>query len=123
MANIIVIDDSNAIRELLKSFLELKQHNVYTAENGRVAIDIIKKEDIEIALTDMVMPDYNGIETILELNKTYPNIHILAMSGDGSDSILQLSLAENLGVKETFSKPLDFEKLDACINSISFNEK
>ncbi len=116
MANIVVIDDIKEIRELLQSYLELKNHTVFIASNGSIAIDIIKKENIDIVITDMVMPDYSGMETILELKKSYPHIHIIAMSGDGSNSILQLSLAENLGVKKTFSKPLDLANLSSYID-------
>ncbi len=119
MKKILVIDDENSIRLLLKKMLEREGFDVMTASDGKEGMDIISKAAFDLVITDIVMPEKEGIEIIMELKKGYPDIPIIAISGGGVViPEMYLDLAEKLGAVRTFSKPIDKETLVSTINEI-----
>ncbi len=119
MANILVVDDVAEIRTLLRDFLTIKKHTVYIAENGIAALKIAEKEEVDIIITDMVMPEYDGVETLLAFKEKHPHVKMIAMSGGNLNSATYLSLAEKIGALKTLTKPIDFDDLISFIDSIS----
>ena len=108
MCRILVIDDEKPIRDLLKKAFERKGYEVDTAENGQVGIELFQKSPADLIITDIIMPVKEGLETITELRRDYPNVKIIAMSGGlryGPE--LNLSAAKTLGANMTFSKPVN----------------
>ena len=81
MAYILVIEDDPAILLAFKLLLELEEHSVVTARNGQVGIDIFRNDQADLVLTDMIMPVKDGLKTIMELEKEFPDIKIIAISG------------------------------------------
>jgi len=119
MKKILVIDDENSIRLLLKKMLEREGFDVMTASDGKEGMDIISKAAFDLVITDIVMPEKEGIEIIMELKKGYPDIPIIAISGGGIVMPeIYLDLAEKLGAVHTFSKPIDKETLVSTIKEI-----
>ena len=109
---VLVIDDDAQIRRLLAKSLGRAGLIVVLAENGDEATDVMRRERADLIITDIVMPDKNGIEIILEMKHAYPDTRILAISGGGnSGSEDQLQYARRLGADEILMKPLDLGEL------------
>ncbi|MHB2156604.1 response regulator [Caldithrix abyssi] len=119
MKKILVVDDDDLIRDLLFEILEDKGYKVFEAENGNRAIQLLKTERFDLIITDIIMPDKEGIETIIDIKKRLPHAKIIAMSGGGQlDATSYLSVAKKLGVQHTISKPFDPGKLIALIEDL-----
>jgi len=112
MKNILVVDDEEEIVKLISRLLTRKGFNVSSATNGQLALDIINKEEIDLLITDIIMPEKEGIEVIFELLKTKPDCKIIAMSGGGYVNPADyLVTAEEIGVHATFAKPFNNKEL------------
>jgi YesN/AraC family two-component response regulator len=107
MAKIIVVDDEPSILLMLRKMLEKAGHEVDTASNGNEGITLFEKNKHDLLITDIIMPEKEGIETIIELHKKYPDLKIIAISGGGRFSPEgYLSGAKLLGANMVFQKPL-----------------
>ncbi|MDA3955269.1 response regulator [Oceanispirochaeta sp.] len=119
MAHILVIDDDVHIRELINIMLESEGHTVVLAEDGMVGLQMIDKETFDLIITDIIMPNQEGIETIVQIKAKSPDTKILAISGGGRiGSTNYLSLAENFGVDKTLSKPFYHKDFIDCIKKL-----
>lgn len=119
MAHILIIDDDALIRKILRQALEREGHKIVDASNGREGIRLQRRERADLIITDMVMPEKEGIETIMELKKEFPDVKIIAISGGGlGDSENYLQMAKMLGAKFTFTKPVGIEKLLKAVKEI-----
>src|SRR5687767_14027836 len=83
MASILLVEDDEQLRPMLKLVLERGGHQVQEAGNGKEALKIYLRHPTDLVVTDLVMPDKEGLETILELRRIYPDVKIIAMSGGG----------------------------------------
>jgi len=109
---ILIVDDDEAVRRVLHSILESAGHSVTAATNGREALDIMSGGDFELMITDLVMPEQEGIETIKLLRKEYPDVKVIAMSGAFGGDYLQI--AGFMGAHKTLVKPIRMQTvLDA----------
>jgi DNA-binding response OmpR family regulator len=107
MAKIIVVDDEPSILLMLKKMLEKAGHEVDTASNGNEGIILFEKNKHDLLITDIIMPHKEGMETIIELRKKYPDLKIIAISGGGRISPDgYLPGAKLLGANMVFQKPL-----------------
>ncbi len=119
MARILVADDDQQVRMMLKLTLERKGHQVIEAENGNEAVKKYRSENPDLVVTDIVMPEKEGIETIMELRALDPTVRIIAISGGGRINPEDyLSWAEKFGVQNTFTKPVDRDSLLAAVDSL-----
>ncbi len=107
-ARILVVDDEAEIRRTLKLLLEQEGYTVRCAANGREALQLLKQEIVELLITDLVMPEKEGLELIRELRRSAPELKIIAMSGDARhmDPDRNLEIAGLLGADASFRKPL-----------------
>jgi len=106
---ILVVDDDAGVRDVLKSMLEMAGYSVSVAENGKEAMRALRVEGADLILTDLVMPEQEGIETIKALRQEYPHLRVIAMSGAfGGD---YLRIAAYLGAHGTLAKPIQMEAL------------
>lgn len=106
MKTILLVDDDDAFRSMLHVTLESVGYEVREASNGKKAVDLYRKQPADLVVTDIVMPEQEGIQTLLELRKINPEVRIIAMSGGGRigpDDYL--TAAKILGAKQTLSKP------------------
>jgi DNA-binding response OmpR family regulator len=107
MAKIIVVDDEPSILLMLKKMLEKVGHEVDTASNGNEGIILFEKNKHDLLITDIIMPEKEGMETIIELRKKYPDLKIIAISGGGRiNPEGYLPGAKLLGANMVFQKPL-----------------
>jgi len=110
MATILVIDDQKPIRALLRAALEEDGHEVLEASNGLLGLERYRERAADLIITDMLMPEMNGLEMMLELNRSFPNVKVIAMSG-GPEREGGLHAAKLLGARQTFQKPFDMRAL------------
>jgi CheY-like chemotaxis protein len=104
--SILVVDDEPGIRELLSMMLEAAGHTVMSAEDGIQAPKLLATHPVEVIITDLLMPECDGLEFITEVRKKYPAIKIIAMSGGGHiarESYLRI--AKNFGAHFLLAKP------------------
>jgi len=119
MPKILIIDDEALIRKMLKKFLEMNGFQIIVAENGSKGIALFNAHHPDLIITDIIMPEKEGLEIIQEIRKTNPHIQIIAISGGGAvDPELYLDLAKKFGAQHSFSKPIDNEKLLRTIKKI-----
>ena len=120
MARILVIDDEQHIRFLLEAFLAQDGHKVDLAENGKEGLKLIERNHYDLLITDVVMPEKDGLELIRELKGHVPRIRIIVISGGGLRLNIQhyLEMAKLLGADRVLPKPLDFLKLQITVNDV-----
>ena len=119
MAKLLVVDDDTDVRTMLKTMLERDSHDVITAENGRQALQCVQKQLPDAIILDIVMPEKEGFETIVELRRDYPSIKIIAISGGGSiGATNHLKLAKTLGAHLALEKPIGMQELKAAIQQL-----
>jgi two-component system response regulator CpxR len=112
MANILIIDDDKVILCFLKESLMREGFNVLTAIDGKKGMNLFNDNQVDLVITDIVMPEKDGFETILELKRICPDIKIIAMSGGGhGHSEYYLDTSKGLGVQYTFEKPVNPDDL------------
>jgi PAS domain S-box-containing protein len=114
--SILVADDDQEIRALLRSILEDEGYRVLTAENGKQAIAILKDTSIDLLVTDLVMPEQEGMETIAQARKRCPNLQILAVSGAFTGSLLDA--ASHFGAGAILEKPLQVDEVLRVIQTL-----
>lgn len=118
MARILIVDDDEMERVLLRSVLEA-QHELLFAPNGRVAEDIIEKEQVDLVVTDLAMPEVNGLRLIRDLRARGEIMPIIAISGAAPE---QLDLAQDYGAGIVLFKPIHRQQfLDAvqrCLDDL-----
>lgn len=103
---ILLVDDDDAIRELLQLVLQRKGLHVVKASDGREAMRLYKEQEFDLVITDLIMPEKEGIETILEIRALKRPIRILAISGGGRvDQSMHLNLAKSVGADRVLAKP------------------
>ena len=118
MAVILVIDDEQMLRRTLRVILERAGHTVVEAEDGDRGLAAFKAERPHLVLTDIIMPNREGAETIGEMRRLAPDLPIIAMSGGGSrGGELFLTLAKRLGASATLSKPIRQAELVAAVEA------
>lgn len=106
MARILVVDDEQMIRDFLEYVLVDAGHEVHTAENGFAAQKLCRIMGFDLLITDILMPEMDGMELIQEMQQHYPQMKIIAMSGGGRCSPQDyLEIAGVLGVSSTIAKP------------------
>lgn len=113
---VLIVDDDVGVRDVLRSMLEAAGYRVVLAENGKEAMNALKAEEADLILTDLVMPEQEGIETIKALRQEYPGIRVIAMSGAfGGD---YLRIAAYLGAHGTLAKPIQMEALLKLVEEV-----
>ena len=120
MARILVIDDEQDIRFLIEKFLVRDGHEVDLAENGKQAMKLIEVNNYDLLITDVVMPEKDGIEVLNELQEHATRIKTIVISGGGARGNIEnyLVMAKLLGADWVLPKPLDFSKLQIAVNDI-----
>jgi two-component system response regulator (stage 0 sporulation protein F) len=115
MASILVIDDEPIIRALLRTVLEGAGHTVTEATNGREALALYRQQPADLVVTDIYMPELNGLDLILELTREFPNVKVIAISGAQGGQASVLNAAKLLGARQTFLKPFSLEQFLAAV--------
>jgi two-component system, chemotaxis family, chemotaxis protein CheY len=118
MPHILLIDDDGLMRDLVRATLEEAGYIVIQARNGREGLALYRAAPPDLVLTDLVMPEQDGIGVIIALRKEFPAVKIVAMSGGGRGSAADyLKSARLLGAVGTLPKPFTHEALLAAIEA------
>jgi CheY-like chemotaxis protein len=118
MASILVVDDDDLVRETVRQMLESAGHQVIEARNGHEALSAANKNSVALVVTDIIMPDMEGIATIRELRAQNPELKIIAMSGgDRRARVDYLDLAKKLGAHHTLPKPFRRDDMLSAVRS------
>ena len=112
MASILLVEDDEQLRSMLRIVLDRAGHEVQEAGNGKEALEIYNRRPTDLIVTDIVMPDKEGLETILEFRRIYPDVKIIAMSGGGRTGAQNyLQLAKKLGADYILTKPFSNQEI------------
>lgn len=119
MKHILVIDDDAAIRDLLEYLLTRHGYRVTLAENGVQGEEQVAMEKPDLVITDMMMPEEDGMELLMHMRKQRPTLPIIAISGGMRDYAYNpLPVAQKLGASFTFLKPLDVNEVLRAVQTI-----
>ena len=119
MSTILIIDDDAQLNLMLKSALELKGYTVDTACNGKKAKSLYQKNTYDVIITDIIMPEGDGFEVVLDLRRMGMSDRTIAIGGGGRTSAEDyLATAQHFDVAAIFSKPLDLQQLRNKVDEI-----
>ena len=110
MATILIIDDEEPVRALLRTTLEAAGYEVTEAANGRIGLALYRHRQMDLVITDIVMPELNGLDMLLELTREFLHAKVIAISGAGGEQN-NLDVAKLLGARRTLQKPFSMRQL------------
>ncbi len=111
MSRILLIDDDNLLRNVVSKALVHAGHSVMQAPDGRQGVDIARVAELDLVITDLVMPVQEGVETIVQLRREHPKLPIIAISGGLTNSSIYLEIAAKIGAKRVLAKPFTPQEL------------
>jgi CheY-like chemotaxis protein len=120
MAHILIIDDDADIRFILNTFCTSAGHTIDSAENGKTGLQLAGQNHYDLVITDIIMPEMDGIEVLTEIKQKFPEIRIIVMTG-GTPKLEKeylLSMAQAMKAHKVIAKPLNFKELQAAMNEI-----
>jgi len=117
MARILVVDDEESLAFLIRRVLELEGYEVLTASNGKEALELLRREHVDLVITDYMMPEMDGLEMINRIRKddSLANLRIIMLTvSDFQDTI---DRAFDMGVVDYITKPFDFREIVLAVKS------
>jgi DNA-binding NtrC family response regulator len=119
MARILVIDDQDAIRRLVRRALELHGHQVMDASDGEMGMQLQERQPADVVITDIFMPGQDGILTLRQIRKQFPATKVIVISGGDSTGLLDMRRdAELLGAVKSLQKPFTAAELLQAVNDV-----
>src|SRR4051812_3330220 len=113
MPNILIVDDEQSYRQLLTLVFEADGNNIRTAMNGRQALEALATEPAEVIISDVKMPDMDGIEMLRAVRETLPDVGVILMTAFAS--VETAREAFKLGADDFIQKPFDVEELKLIV--------
>ena len=119
MAHILIIDDDAQLLAMLRQTLERDGYEVVEASDGEEGLRRYRENPTDLIITDLIMPEKEGIETIIEIRRDFPDVKIIAISGGGRvDPGQYLSIAKSFGAQYTFAKPIERKELLKAVREL-----
>ncbi len=119
MKRILVIEDDIQVKALIQKILERAGYEVIAASDGAEGLKLLRENPADLIITDLIMPRKEGLETIMELRRDYPDVKIIAISGGGRfEPESYLETARQMGAARTFTKPFENEELVAAVQEL-----
>ena len=118
MPTVLIIDDDDMVRGMITRALVAARYTVLEAADGLKGVVLARSSDVDIVVTDLVMPVQEGVETILMLRRERPKLPIIAISGGVTNSKLYLDIAGKIGAKRMLPKPFTPKELIALIQQV-----
>jgi CheY-like chemotaxis protein len=115
VADILIVDDEELVRSMMRTALQRAGHRVAEAANGAEGLDLLAREKFDLAIIDLIMPEKEGIETIVQARRRGLDVKIIAASGGGAAKLDLLPLAEKSGADHTIRKPFNLPDLVALV--------
>jgi DNA-binding response OmpR family regulator len=124
MARVLLIDDDNAVRDMLRLTLDQLGHTVVEAGNGREGLELFQQSSFDLLITDIVMPEKEGLEVLMEVRRKQPPVKIIAISGGGRQSTVDyLQMAKFMGAGRVLAKPFSNEELVAAVDDLLYDRE
>ena len=120
VAHILIIDDDNSLRLILRTFLKKAGYQIIEASNGKKGVQLFRQQPVELVITDISMPVQDGYETIIQLKQEFPTVKIFAISGS-SEALHEknfLPATNGFGVMYSFVKPISLKELLTAIQEV-----
>jgi len=119
VARILIIEDDVGVRDFLESLLERAGYETVTAANGKEGVDVFATSPVDLVITDIIMPEKDGIETIMDMKRLNPALKVIAISGGGrSEPEDYLHSARLLGADRTVRKPFNNEDILQSVRAL-----
>jgi len=119
MARIIVIDDQEPIRRIVRRALEQEGHEVLDASDGEIGMQLLERQAADVVITDIFMPGQDGILTLRQVRKKFPAVKVIVISGGDSTGLLDLRHdAELLGAVKSLQKPFTAAELIQTVRGV-----
>ena len=119
MGRILLIEDDDMVRSSLAKILILMGHTVVEARDGKEGLALFAESGADLVITDLVMPEKEGLEVMMELKKTHPNTKVIAISGGGRRAPGDiLKIARHLGAARVLAKPFLLEVFKAAVTEV-----
>lgn len=119
MARILLLEDERPLRRLMAEVLTEQGHEVVDHPDGRVIRDISLIKDFDVLITDLIMPEVDGLEAVLAIKKVNPDIKVIAFSGGGRTVTLDyLPYAKSFGAEVVLHKPFLIDELTDEVNKL-----
>ena len=119
LVSVLIVDDNVAMTRSLADILEVKGFVVHAANTGADALQILRDNPVDILLTDVKMPDMNGVSLYRQTRTTHPALTTILMTAYAADELIQQGLSE--GIKAVLTKPLDVDFLLQLFSAIQRN--
>ena len=119
MSTILVVDDDQSVLDVMSEMLRLEGHCVEVAENGQEAVDFVNRQPVDLVITDLIMPEKEGLETIADIRRLFEEIPIIAISGGGRLGPNDyLETARFIGANATLAKPFARQELLQTVDAL-----
>lgn len=119
MKRVLIIDDEPHILLMLKKMLDRQGYEIDMATNGVEGVELFKKSGADLVITDIIMPEKEGLETIREMIRIKPGLKIIAMSGGGKVSAdSYLKIAGIFGASRSISKPFSMKEMSDAVRDL-----
>lgn len=118
---VLVVDDNAAIRESVETLMMIKGYQSVSAKNGVEALKVLSQhQDIAIVITDVLMPEMDGITLSRHIREDYPKVKVIAISGGGSNVPAREKIQEcrDAGIAQVLQKPFTLEELASAIEAV-----
>lgn len=110
MADVLLIDDDASVRGLFRQILEGAGYSVVEASSAKYGLRLLRERPIDLVITDILMPDMDGLEITRILHRDFPKVKVIAITG-GQQDIDYCNVARFLGAHETLMKPVTVQRL------------
>ncbi len=119
MSHILVVEDDEDVRRMVVQILLREGYRVTEAPNGQKALELFRIEPADLIVTDLIMPEKEGLEMIRDLNRDYTGVRVIAMSGGGRlDPTDYLKTARVFGARRTINKPFGKQELVTAVEGV-----
>jgi CheY-like chemotaxis protein len=123
VATILVVDDDRAVRKVIREFLERDGHQVVEATDGAEAIEAYSADKIDLMVLDLLMPNRDGFEALIDVRHRHPQARVVVISGGGQlGADLYLKMASQFGATEVLAKPIERDALLAKVHELLSQE-
>jgi two-component system response regulator (stage 0 sporulation protein F) len=115
MASILIVDDDDLVRSFLRSILEQDGHQVREAPNGKAGLHLYREAPADLVITDIFMPDQDGMDVTLALTREFLDAKVIAMTGATGDQNF-LSVAKLFGARDVLEKPFTVDQVRRLVH-------
>lgn len=118
MKSILIVDDDPVMRQFVEEALSTA-YSITSVKNGREALNLLATQNVDLVITDLIMPEMDGIELLIALRKTRPDLKLIAISGGGIlINFDSLKAAKKLGACGVLRKPFELSELRTAVQNL-----